>query len=45
MHQGRQPRTVKTVNFQNGIRTTPAGKLMNVRTTGRRRPKNTAGSP
>ena len=44
--QGRQPSTVlSTVKRQNRVRTTPAGRLMKVRITGRRRPKKTAACP
>ena len=33
------------MNGPSGIRATPAGKLMNVRTTGSSRPMNTVGLP
>jgi hypothetical protein len=33
------------MNFRSGIRATPAGKLMNVRTIGRRRLKNAVAAP
>ena len=43
--QGRQPSHVRTVKRQNGIRATPAGSEMNVRTIGSMRLKNTVGAP
>ena len=33
------------MNLPSGIRATPAGKLMNVRTIGSRRPKNAVAAP
>ena len=42
---GMQPSEVSTVKRQNGIRATPAGSEMNVRTIGSMRVKNTAASP
>ena len=43
--QGMQPRTVKSVKRQNGIRATPAGSEMNVRMIGSMRVKNTVAEP
>ena len=42
---GTQPASVSTLNFQNGIRATPAGSEMKVRMIGSIRLKNTAGAP
>jgi hypothetical protein len=42
---GMQPSSVSTVKRMNGIRATPAGSEMNVRTMGSIRLKNTAGAP
>ena len=44
-HHGRQPRNVSTENRSSGIRATPAGSEMNVRTSGTIRAKNTTGVP
>jgi len=43
--QGRQPSRVKSVKRQKGIRATPAGSEMKVRTTGSSREKKTVASP
>ena len=43
--QGRQPRNVRTEKRMNGIRATPAGSEMNVRTIGSMRVKKTVASP
>ena len=40
-----QPSVVSRVNFQNGIRATPAGSEMNVRMIGSMRVKNTVAAP
>ena len=40
-----QPGELRTVNFQNGIRATPAGSEMNVRMIGSIRQKKTARAP
>ena len=40
-----QPRTVYSVNFQNGMRPKPAGSEMKVRTIGTMRAKNTVIGP
>ena len=40
-----QPSSVSTEKRQNGMRATPAGSEMNVRTIGSIRLKNTAGAP
>ena len=40
-----QPSVVSTVKRQNGIRATPAGSEMNVRTIGSMRVKNTVAEP
>ena len=40
-----QPSVVSTVKRQNGIRATPAGSEMNVRTIGSMRVKNTVAAP
>ena len=42
---GRQPRNVSTEKRMNGIRATPAGSEMNVRTIGSMRVKKTVASP
>ena len=42
---GRQPRNVSTEKRKNGIRATPAGSEMNVRTIGSMRVKKTVASP
>jgi hypothetical protein len=42
---GMQPASVSTEKRQNGMRATPAGSEMNVRTIGSRRVKNTVESP
>ena len=42
---GRQPRNVSTEKRTNGIRATPAGSEMNVRTIGSMRVKKTVASP
>ena len=39
------PAMLSSVNFQNGIRATPAGSEMKVRITGSMREKNTVASP
>ena len=39
------PAMLSTVNFQNGMRATPAGSEMKVRMTGSIREKNTAAAP
>ena len=39
------PAMLRNVNFQNGIRATPAGSEMKVRITGSMREKNTVGPP
>jgi hypothetical protein len=44
-HQGYEPTNVKAMNFPIGMRDTPAGKAMKVRTTGRSRPTNTTHCP
>ena len=43
--QGMQPATVKSVKRQKGIRATPAGSEMKVRTIGSIRVKKTVASP
>ena len=45
MHQGSDPSTVRTEKRTIGMRATPAGSEMNVRTTGSSRAKNTVGVP
>ena len=42
---GRQPRKVRTEKRMNGMRATPAGSEMNVRTIGSIRVKKTVASP
>ena len=42
---GTQPSVVRIVKRQNGIRATPAGSEMNVRTIGSMRVKNTVAEP
>ena len=42
---GRQPRNVRIEKRRKGIRATPAGSEMNVRTIGSMRVKKTAASP
>ena len=42
---GMIPAMLRTVNFQNGIRATPAGSEMNVRMTGTMREKKTVTPP
>jgi len=42
---GMQPSVVRTVNFQNGIRATPAGSEMKVRMIVSMREKNTVAAP
>src|SRR5207302_6679261 len=44
-HQGSTPRKVYAVNRQNGMRATPAGRLMNARARGTTLVQNTAASP
>ena len=45
MHHGTVPSTVSTENRRSGMRATPAGSEMNVRTSGSSRAKNTVGVP
>ena len=42
---GMHPASVRAVNRQKGMRATPAGREMNVRTIGSIRLKNTVGAP
>src|SRR5438067_6327907 len=44
-HQGKEPMNVYAMNFPIGMRATPAGKAMKVRTTGRSRAMSTVTSP
>ena len=45
MDHGRAPSVENTMNLPIGIRVTPAGNEMKVRTIGSSRPKNTVGAP
>ena len=45
MDHGSAPAVEKTMNLPSGMRVTPAGNEMNVRTMGSRRPMNTVAAP